>query len=92
MNLSRRGLLAASTAATALPLFGARAQKRPTLKIGVLTDLAGPYQDIVGPIAVDCVRQAVADFGVSDKGFDVEIVQADHQNKPDVGATITRQW
>ncbi len=92
MNLSRRGLLAASTAATAMPLFGARAQKRPSLKIGVLTDLAGPYQDIVGPVAVDCVRQAVADFGVSDKGFDVEVVIADHQNKPDVGATITRQW
>ena len=92
MNLSRRGLLVTSTAATALPIFGARAQKRPTLKIGVLTDLAGPYQDIVGPVAVDCVRQAITDFGVSDKGFDVEVVIADHQNKPDVGATITRQW
>ena len=90
MALTRRGLLAASTAA--LPVFGARAQGATKLKIGVLTDLAGPYQDIVGPIAVDCVRQAVLEFVGAGKGLEVEVVAADHQNKPDVGATIVRQW
>ncbi len=49
--LSRRALLATATAPS-LPLTAARAQ-RPTLKIGVLTDMAGPYQDIVGPIRTD---------------------------------------
>ena len=89
MRLTRRGLLAA-TAASVAPI-SARAQ-RPSLKIGVLTDLAGVYQDIVGPLAVECTRLALADFGVSGKGFDVEVVTADHQNKPDIGASLARQW
>jgi branched-chain amino acid transport system substrate-binding protein len=93
MSLTRRSLIAtaASAAATALPLTRVRAQA-PTLKIGVLTDLSGPYKDIGGPLAVDCVRLAVQDFGASGKGINVEIVSADHQNKPDVGASIARQW
>ena len=59
MNLSRRALLAS---AAALPAARpARAQK-PVLKIGVLTDLSGPYKDIVGPLSVEAVKLAVADF------------------------------
>jgi branched-chain amino acid transport system substrate-binding protein len=90
MRLSRRALLGTAAAAT-LPLGRARAQT-PGLKIGVLTDLSGPYKDLGGPVATACAQLALADFGVPGKGFNVEIVQADHQNKPDVGAEIARKW
>ena len=89
MRLTRRALLGTAAAAT-LPLSRARAQA-PKLKIGVLTDLSGPYKDIGGPLSSECARLAFADFGAA-RGLDVEIVQADHQNKPDIGAGIARQW
>jgi len=92
MGISRRALLAtAATAATALPVVRARAQKQ-TLKIGVLTDISGLYQDIVGPLAVEAVRMAVVDSGVAARGIDVEVIAADHQNKADIGSNIARQW
>lgn len=92
MNLSRRALL--GTAATLPAIAAARPARaqRPVLKIGVLTDLSGVYQDIVGPTAVESTRLAIADFGVADKGFDVEVVIADHQNKADIGSNAARQW
>ena len=93
MPISRRGLL--GSAAAALPILGARpgrAQSGGTLKIGVLTDLSGPYQDVAGPLAVSAAQLATEDFGVAGKGFKVEILQADHQNKADVGAGVARQW
>ena len=71
--------------------IAARAQA-PALKIGVLTDLSGPYKDLAGPVAVACVRQAMEDFGVAGKGMNVEVVSADHQNKPDIGVSIAKQW
>ena len=86
-RLSRRAALALGAAAT-LPR-PALAQ-RPTIRIGVLNDQSGPYKDLGGPVAVACVRQAVREFG--DRGFSVEVVSADHQNKADVGANIARQW
>jgi branched-chain amino acid transport system substrate-binding protein len=94
MNLSRRavtlgGLAAAGTIAA---LVRVRAQGTPTLKIGCLTDMSGPYKDLAGPGAVAAVHQALAEFGVSGKGFNVEVLAADHLNKPDVGTTIARQW
>jgi len=90
MQIDRRTLLAAS-AMSALPLIGAKAQA-PSLKIGVLTDLSGPYKDLAGPVAVQCVSQALEDFGAAAKGLKVEVISADHQNKPDVGAGIAAQW
>jgi branched-chain amino acid transport system substrate-binding protein len=87
--LARRTLLAATTAAATIPRF-ARAQA-PTLRIGVLNDQSGPYRDDGGPTGVVCVRQAVQEYAAS-KGMAVEVVFADHQNKPDVGAGIARQW
>jgi branched-chain amino acid transport system substrate-binding protein len=92
MNMSRRALLGT---AAALPALGAtrtaRAQ-RTTLRIGVLTDMSGPYKDIGGPLAVEAVRLAVADSGIAEAGVNVEVLFADHQNKPDVGSNIARQW
>ena len=92
MNISRRSLMGAGAAALAVPAAAgaARAAPRPKLKLGVLNDMSGPYRDDGGPNGVICAKQAVLEFG--DKGFDIEVISADHQNKPDVGAAIARQW
>jgi branched-chain amino acid transport system substrate-binding protein len=90
---TRRGVIAGAAAAAtwgALPLSRARAQAANTIKIGVLGDASGTYRDLGGPGSTICVRQAVQEFGA--QGFTVEVVEADHQNKPDVGSTIARQW
>jgi branched-chain amino acid transport system substrate-binding protein len=94
MNLSRRAATLGSLAAagTIAPFGGVRAQGTPALKIGCLTDMSGPYKDLAGPGAVAAAHQAVQEFGVSGKGFNVEVLVADHLNKPDVGTTIARQW
>ncbi len=87
MSLTRRAVL--GTAAT-LPIIGrARAQAAP-LKIGVLNDMSGVYRDVSGATSAACVRQAVEDFGA--QGLTVEVVTGDHQNKPDIGTAIARQW
>ena len=88
MLLTRRSTLAASS--LLLPAV-ARAQT-PTIRIGVLNDQSGPYRDDGGPTGVVCAKQALLDFGVSGLGFNVEVLVADHQNKPDVGVSIARQW
>ncbi|HEU0202262.1 MAG TPA: ABC transporter substrate-binding protein [Burkholderiaceae bacterium] len=62
------------------------------VKIGVMNDQSGTYADLAGPGSVVAARMAVEDFGAAKKGMKVEILVADHQNKPDVGSTIARQW
>src|ERR1051325_8217487 len=62
------------------------------VKIGVLSDMSSLYADIGGPGSVVAARMAVEDFGAAKKGLKVEIVSADHQNKPEVGSAIARQW
>ncbi|MGD9946760.1 MAG: ABC transporter substrate-binding protein [Burkholderiaceae bacterium] len=63
------------------------------VKIGVMNDMSGVYADIGGPGSVLAARMAVEDFQKTSKaGLKVEIVSADHQNKPDVGSTLARQW
>ncbi|MBI3512560.1 MAG: ABC transporter substrate-binding protein [Proteobacteria bacterium] len=82
-------------AAGALAFGGGAAEAQMSdgvVKIGVMTDLAGPYADLAGKGAVEAVRMAVADFGGKVKGMPVEIVVADHQNKPDIASGIARQW
>ena len=64
----------------------------PTLRLGVLTDLSGAYRDNSGPTSVLAARLAVEDFRPETRGFKVEILAADHQQKPDVGGAIARQW
>ncbi len=90
MTVSRRTLIGS---AAALPILGAaraRAQGSNVLKVGVLTDLSGAYRDVGGPMSTAAAQQAVDEF--ASKGFKVEVVQADHQNKTDIGAGIARQW
>ncbi|MFT8244451.1 ABC transporter substrate-binding protein [Roseomonas sp. BN140053] len=98
MSLNRRTLLGAAALPalaglpSVIPARGARAQGATTLKIGVLNDMSGVYRDVSGPTAVACVRQAIQDSGIAAKGVNVEVVFGDHQNKPDVGSNIARQW
>src|SRR5918999_3647234 len=77
----------------ALAATGAQAQvSGNVIKIGVLSDMSSLYADIGGPGSVAAARMAVEDFGAKKKGMNVEIVSADHQNKPDVGSSVARQW
>ena len=62
------------------------------IKIGVLNDMSGLYADLAGPGSVIAAKMAVEDYGAAGKGMKVEIISADHQNKPDVGSSIARQW
>jgi branched-chain amino acid transport system substrate-binding protein len=79
------GLVAAS-------LTPAWAQSQIPVKIGVLNDRSGLYADLGGEGSVVAAHMAVEDFKAAEKGIKVEIISADHQNKPDVGASIARQW
>jgi branched-chain amino acid transport system substrate-binding protein len=89
-DLPRRALLGGTVASGLLAGTGRKshAQSRP-IRIGVLTDLSGPYRDTGGPTSVASARQAVEDFGT---GLAVEVVAADHQQKPDVAVGIVREW
>lgn len=62
------------------------------IRIGVLNDRSGIYADLSGEGSVIAARMAIEDFGAADKGINVEILSADHQNRPDVASTIARQW
>src|SRR5882672_5107507 len=62
------------------------------VKIGVLNDMSSLYADITGPGSVEAARMAIADFGGAVNGKKIELISADHQNKPDVGSAIANQW
>ncbi|WP_333615355.1 ABC transporter substrate-binding protein [Enterovirga sp.] len=85
----RTGLLTI-LAATALTAGSALAQV--SVKLGVLNDMSGLYADISGPGSLVAAKMAVEDFKAESKGIKVEVIGADHQNKPDVGSSIARQW
>src|SRR5512147_445956 len=93
MNLFKRTMVAAAIA-TALGLSAtASAQVSDNvIKIGVLSDMSSLYTDLAGAGSVAAARLAVEDSGIEKRGYKVEIVSADHQNKPDVGSAIARQW
>ncbi|RYY17367.1 MAG: hypothetical protein EON55_02330 [Alphaproteobacteria bacterium] len=87
--------LASFTAALLLSLAvhaGTPARAAEPLRIGIITDMSGQYSDGNGAGSVAAARLAVADFGGSVLGRPIEVVYADHQNKPDVAAGIVRQW
>ncbi len=75
----------------ALAMTGS-AQAQTSVKLGVLNDRSGVYSDLTGEGSVIAARMAVEDFKATEKGIKVDIVAADHQNKPDIGASIARQW
>src|ERR1700736_751028 len=63
-----------------------------TAKIGVLNDMSSLYADIGGPNSVVAAKMAVEDSGLATKGWKIEVLSGDHQNKPDIGTNMTRQW
>src|SRR5579863_1105162 len=79
-------------ALAALMTTAAHAQNPIPVKIGVLTDMSSLYADDTGPGSVVAAKLAVHDFNPAAHNMKVDIVSADHQNKPDVGASIARQW
>ncbi|HEX2942055.1 MAG TPA: ABC transporter substrate-binding protein, partial [Rhodopila sp.] len=90
MTLQRRTILGAAAAAAVATPLRARAQTKPVIRIGVMNDQSGPYRDVNGPTGVICAQQAVSEFAAH--GFDVEVLSADHQNKPDVAVSMAREW
>ena len=92
MNAMKRGVLALAVAG----VFGvgvAQAQiSGNVIKLGVLSDMSGLYKDLGGEGSIIAARMAVEDSGIEKRGMKVEIISADHQNKPDVGSSIARRW
>jgi len=90
----KRGLLGVAVAAAlSLSLGTAQAQVSDNvIKIGVLSDMSSLYTDLAGAGSVVAAKLAVEDSGIEKRGYKVEIVSADHQNKADVGSNIARQW
>src|ERR1700726_2016235 len=85
--------LAAAILALAASGTAANAQiSDDVVKIGVLTDMSSLYADATGKGSLAAVQMAVADYGAKVKGKPVEVIAADHQNKPDIGVSIARNW
>jgi branched-chain amino acid transport system substrate-binding protein len=91
-SIGRRATLALGTAG--LAIGRARAADVPTIKIGVLSDMESVYSEAAGKGSVIATQLAVDDFLAAhpDPGFKIEVLAADHHNKPDIGATIVRSW
>jgi branched-chain amino acid transport system substrate-binding protein len=84
-------LLGLAALSAALACGTAQAQQ-VNVKIGVLSDMSSLYADIGGPGSVAAAKMAIADFTKAHPDVKVELVSADHQNKPDVGTSIANQW
>lgn len=92
MEMTKRTMIIAIAASTFIA-GGAVAQvSDDTVKIGVLADMNGLYSDLSGVGSVAAAQMAVEDFGGMVLGKKIEVVSADHQNKPDIGANIARRW
>ena len=89
-RIARR--FAASVAFAALGLATPAMAQDKTVKIGVLNDMSSLYADIGGPNSVVAVKMAVEDSGLTKKGWKIDVVSGDHQNKPDIGVNLARQW
>src|ERR1700684_2998465 len=90
-----KSIAAVIAAGLALAVSGTAANAQisdDVVKIGVLTDMSSLYADATGKGSLAAVEMAVADYGGKVKGKPVEVVSADHQNKPDVGVNIARNW
>ena len=92
MKRMQESLLAVAVAGL-LGMGAAQAQMTGNeIKIGVLSDMSSLYTDLAGAGSVVAAKMAVEDSGIEKRGIKVEIVSADHQNKPDVGSAIARRW
>ena len=87
--------ISAACALATASLFGSSAHAQisgDVIKIGFITDLSGLYADIDGPAGAEAIRMAIADMGGAVNGKKIELLVADHQNKPDVAASKAREW
>jgi branched-chain amino acid transport system substrate-binding protein len=78
--------------ALSLASAGFAAAQDKTVKIGALSDQSGLYADLAGPGSTLAAQMAAEDSGLTAKGWKIDIISGDHQNKPDVGTAIARQW
>jgi len=87
--------ISAACALAATTMFGVSAHAQisgDTIKIGFITDMSGLYADIDGPAGAEAIRMAIADMGGAIAGKKIELLVADHQNKPDIAAAKAREW
>ncbi|HEX2364263.1 MAG TPA: ABC transporter substrate-binding protein [Bradyrhizobium sp.] len=87
-----RHIILAAALATALATSALAEVPGNSVKIGVLSDFSGPFADQAGKGSFIAAQMAAEDFARESKGLKVEIIFADHQNKPDVGSAIARRW
>jgi len=80
------------TTALSFAVTGVAFAQDKTVKIGALSDQSGLYADLGGPGSTLAAQMAVEDSGLSGKGWKIDIISGDHQNKPDIGTAIARQW
>ena len=92
MKTLKHSLLALGVAAALVAAPASAQISDGIVKIGVLSDMSSLYADLDGAGSVLAAQMAVEDYGAAAKGLKVEIISADHQNKPDVGSAIARQW
>src|SRR6185437_2058343 len=93
LKISRRAAVSGLAAASlSMPgILRAQSTSKP-VRMGLLSDMGGPYRDVGGPGNRLAVEMAVADFGGSVLGRPIEVMQGDDQNKPDVAASLAREW
>jgi branched-chain amino acid transport system substrate-binding protein len=91
MQVLKKALFALSCSVLAQSAYAQQASDG-VVKIGILNDQSGVYADFGGKSSVEAARMAVQDFGGKVLGAPIEIVSADHQNKPDIAANVARQW
>ncbi|MFN3449905.1 MAG: ABC transporter substrate-binding protein [Roseococcus sp.] len=91
-EITRRAALAGGAALAAAPLPGRAQPRDAAIRIGVLADFSGPYRDTSGPTSVAAVQQAIEDLGMAQRGIAVEVLQGDHQNRPDAALALARRW
>ena len=92
MNIASARRTAALLAVAGLSLATSALADDKVVKIGVLNDMSSLYADIGGPNSVAAVKMAVEDSGLPAKGWKIDVLSGDHQNKPDLGVNISRQW
>ncbi len=86
-----KGLVSLTAIAVALAASAAQAQQ-VNVKVGVLSDMSSLYSDLAGPGSTAAAKMAIADFVKDHPNVKVELVSADHQNKPDIGSNVANKW
>src|SRR5690348_18348387 len=92
MTMTHPRRIAALLAFAGLGLTTSAFADDKVVKIGVLNDMSSLYADIGGPNSVVPAKMAVEDSGMTKKGWTIDVISGDHQNKPDVGVNLAWQW